>query len=365
MSKIKFINWRDVDLSKWLEAKTFGPLDDAGKPMLRGSLQYDPPRIGLRPDNGFVTIKIDYTDPKCPFRIEFTEDPWMLRLPEGTEDIYSFAYLFPKGYKKDNVLTPKSIFQMYCRDSASNFGEVMFQLELTGKSQEPNFAAGAIQVIHSTAVVKYRKATTFTPKEDELLMIKIRVKHGMNGSISCELNGTEVYNVAGPTVFAACPVAIAQPKFGIYDHMINNEGAKLGIGDANRKKYLAIGVNSFDIAMSPVTIARRLPTEPAFDSTLESLISPTRLSLNYYGMITYQEALTALQAQYDLVQSTNVQLSKQVADLQGTVTSLQSADAAKATQLLSLQAQLNTAKAALTSASAKVGDLKTLLDGSV
>jgi hypothetical protein len=280
MPDIKYINFANMDLTKWLEAKPFGPLDSSGRPALRGSIQYDPAKVSLLSPDGFVRLYIDYTDPKCPFRIELTEDPWQIRLPQGTEDIYTFVLGFPPTYKRENILTPKSLFQMYCRSAAVS--EVMFQLELTGKTQVPSFPLGSIQYVHQCAPGgKIRKATTVNPVANEQVEVKIRLIHGLTGMISLALNNNTVYSCSGPTAFAADPAATAQAKFGVYDHMLFNEGARAGQGEAVRQQYLAAGIKGFELYYSPITIARRLPGEPAFTSMLEDMISPSRITYPY------------------------------------------------------------------------------------
>jgi hypothetical protein len=313
MPDIKLLNWKDIDLSLWKEGSVFGPTDPlTNKPALRASVAGG--KVASRLD-GFVDLIIDYTNPLCPYRIECTENPWMIRLVRGTEDIYTFVYRFPSNYKKEHVVTPKSLLQFYCKSTSPEFGAVLFQLELSG-GVNPKFPQGSIQVINNHPLNKSRVATSFIPKADEDIRVVVKMKHGLagEGHISCTINSQSVYNLASPTLFVDSPTATAQFKLGIYDHMLNNEGDRVGIGEANRQKHLAVGAKEFRIALSPIIIARRKPDE-VFGAWIDALCDPLRVYSH-----DYPNAFLSLNKLYDQLTTSYNAKEAQVLSLQASLT---------------------------------------------
>lgn len=332
--EIKYTDWKNIDLSQFKEAKNFGPTNPVTqKQILRGSQAYD--RTHEVDEDGFLKLFIDYTDAKCPFRDEFTEEDWPLRLSNGTEDIYAWVYKYPKEYKPTNCKTQKSKFQMYCRDTkglcpGGGTGDVMFQLELTGEPQvkpDGSFPLGSIQVIHNSKTGgKYRKATNIIPNGGDYVFILVRCIHGegQNGYIKCVINGQTVYEAKDSTCFSWDPTATAQPKWGIYDHMINNEKGKAPGGDNNRRKHLDAGIENFTLGISPVTIARRKPEDVAFGDWIEAQIDPYR-----FAPCDSQdhEDCDELRQQVADLEKANADLTGQLDQVSGKVTQL-NADAA-------------------------------------
>lgn len=320
--EIKYTDWKKIDLSEFKEGQNWGHLNPAtNKKYLRGSQAYN--RTHALDELGFLKLWIDYTDTACPFRDELTEEDWPLKASLGDEDIYCWVYRTQKDYAPSNCKTPKSIFQMYCRDTkglcpGGGTGDVMFQLEVTGETQvKPDFPIGSIQVIHNAATTKYRKATNVIPQADDMVFIKVRVKRGLgaDGYIKCELNGQVVYEVRDNTCFPWDPTCVATPKWGIYDHMINNEGSKNPTGNNNRLKHLNAGIKNFTLGISPITILRRSSTDPAFGDWHEAVADPYREVCDNDSDL--QKQIEQLEQQNAQLQSENTALKSENTALEG------------------------------------------------
>ena len=119
---------------------------------LRGNVAYDPFAYSIV--QGKMRMVVDSQVPVDPtissaqyhFRTEFTEWPWLINLPEGTEQWAGWSYYFPADYVYS--VQPISIFQNHAGGSNP---DPAFQLELTFAGQLQGAKGGEIQVINDTS----------------------------------------------------------------------------------------------------------------------------------------------------------------------------------------------------------------------
>jgi Polysaccharide lyase len=239
---------------------------------LRSSTAYDAfNRIIV---NDKLKIVVDSNVPVDPavssaqyhYRAEFTEWPWRIHLPEGTEQWFGWSYYFSADYVRG--VTPITIFQNHA--AAVSDSHPLFQLELSRPGQIKGALGGEIQVVNICSEPKVRKLTAFRPKPGDRVDIICHVVYGRGdkGLLEFWFNGVQVHSQIGSNIFAAPENWGGNNKWGIYHHSWD-EPLKV-------QQDIAAGHTKFELLMGNLRQITRAPNDPAYLSNSKSLVDPAQ-----------------------------------------------------------------------------------------
>ncbi len=236
---------------------------------LRSNVAYDPFSYSIV--SGKFRMVVDSQVPVDPqvssaqyhFRSEFTEWPWQINLPEGTEQWAGWSYFFPTDYIYS--VQPVSIFQNH---AGGSYPDPAFQLELTYAGQLEGAIGGEIQVINDTSVPMVRKMTKFRPKPGDRIDIVLHVVHarGSNGLLEFWINGTQVHSQIGNTIWPAPENWGGNNKWGIYHHTWTDP--------ANVQLDIAAGHKKFALGMGNLRQITRSPSDPNYRKDSRAAVDP-------------------------------------------------------------------------------------------
>jgi hypothetical protein len=265
-SSTLFVDWKNITLP------TDG-LPDARRwasDRLRSSTAYDAFSRTLATDKLKIVVDSKVpVDPKVSaaqyhYRAEFTEWPWRINLPEGTEQWFGWSYYFAADYVR--AVSPISIFQNHA--GGSN-GSPTFQLELTKPGQLAGALGGEVQVINNVSSPKVRKLTTVRPKPGDRMDIICHVVHARDakGLLEFWINGIKIYSQIGSTIYPAPENWGGNNKWGIYHHTWTDP--------ANVLTNIAAGHTKFELLMGNLRQITRSPNDAKYLTDSKALVDPT------------------------------------------------------------------------------------------
>lgn len=282
-----FVDWKTITLPS-------DGLPDARRfanDKLRSSTAYDP--FGKTIVDGKMRFIVDSQVPVDPaissakyhYRAEFTEWPWNINLPEGTEQWVGWSYYFPNDYVLP--VNPVSIFQNH---AAGTYPYPIFQLEIARPGQLSGALGGEIQVINNTLTPSFRKLTTVRPMPGDRLDVVIHVVYGLGnkGLLQIWLNGQKVHDVVSSTVYPAPENWGGNNKWGIYHHAWRNP--------TSVEQSIAAGHTKFELFMGNLRQITRAPgdadylfnyktaVDPSQDADLNQPTKSARLATQYYNV---------------------------------------------------------------------------------
>jgi hypothetical protein len=238
---------------------------------LRSSTAYDP--FGKTIIDGKMRFIVDSQEPVDPaistakyhYRAEFTEWPWNINLPEGTEQWVGWSYYFADDYILP--VNPISIFQNH---AAGTHPYPIFQLELARPGQLSNALGGEIQVINNTVTPSFRKLTPVRPMPGDRLDVIIHVIYGLGdkGLLQIWLNGQKVHDVVGNTIYPAPENWGGNNKWGIYHHSWRNASSV--------EQSIAAGHTRFELSMGNLRQITRAPGDADYMLNYKPVVDPSQ-----------------------------------------------------------------------------------------
>jgi len=262
-----FIDWKNISLPA-------DGLPDARRfanDRLRSSTAFDAFSRTLANDK--MKIVVDSKVPVDPsvssnqyhYRAEFTEWPWRINLPAGTEQWVGWSYYFATDYV--HAVSPISIFQNHAGGSNST---PTFQLELTRPGQLKGALGGEIQVINNCSSPTVRKLTTIRPNPGDRLDIILHVIYGRdgNGLLEFWINGTKIHSQIGSTIYPAPENWGGNNKWGIYHHTWTDP--------AQVQLNITAGHTKFELLMGTLRQLTRFPGEAAYTIDPKATVDPAQ-----------------------------------------------------------------------------------------
>lgn len=200
------------------------------------------------------------------YRAEFTEWPWRINLPEGTEQWFGWSYYFSADYVRG--VTAITIFQNHA--AAVSDSHPLFQLELSRPGQIKGALGGEIQVVNICSEPKVRKLTAFRPKPGDRVDIICHVVYGRDakGLLEFWINGVQVHSQVGSNIFAAPENWGGNNKWGIYHHSWTDP--------LKVQMDIAAGHTKFELMMGNLRQITRAPSDPAYLSNSKSMVDPSQ-----------------------------------------------------------------------------------------
>ncbi len=202
---------------------------------------------------------------KYHYRAEFTEWPWRINLPEGTEQWFGWSYHFPADYVR--AVSPISIFQNHAGGTNSS---PAFQLELTKPGQLAGALGGEIQVINNCSSPKVRKLTSIRPNPGDRIDIICHVVHALdaNGLLEFWINGIKIHEQIGSTIYPAPENWGGNNKWGIYHHTWTDPTMVL--------QNIAAGHTKFELLMGNLRQITRSPADAGYLSDSKAIVDPAK-----------------------------------------------------------------------------------------
>ncbi|HCW06688.1 MAG TPA: hypothetical protein DGG95_04900 [Cytophagales bacterium] len=265
-SKTLFIDWKNIALPE--EGLPDGKKFANGA--LRSNVEYDP--FSMKIIDGKLHFIVDSKTPvdkkinadhQYHYRSEFTEWPWNINLPEGTEQWAGWSYYFPKEYVR--AVTPISIFQNH---AASSHPYPAYQLELTYPDQLEGSLGGEIQVINNCLNPRFRKMVNVRPNPGDRIDIILHVVHARDakGLLEFWINGEQVHSQVGSTIYPAPENWGGNNKWGIYHHQWQK--------DEKVKEDIEAGHTRFELIIGNLKQITRSPKDPDYRKDAKALVDP-------------------------------------------------------------------------------------------